>query len=274
MAMIKPFQDRVAVITGAARGIGKAIALRLAADGAHVMLNDILPSSDLERVADECSVLGGQALIMSADIAAATTARAMLDAALSRWGHVDIIVNNAFWEEQNAVGEISPEGWQKTLQVTVGGALFLIQAALPYWLEQRRGVVVNVSSVHAFASSHRRIAYDMAKNALITLTRSVACDYGPFGIRANAVCPGLIIADRNREWWTAVPERLDTVRWAYPARRPGTMEEVAAAVAFLASDEASYVNGTSLVVDGGMNAMLGEVGVLDFARDLWNERSI
>lgn len=273
MGLNKPFHNRVALVTGAGRGIGKAIALRLARDGADVVLNDILPQ-ELEKVAQECAALGSQTLIVAKDISAATTAKVMVDTALNRWGHMDIVVNNAFWEEQNAVGEISPSGWTQTLQVTVGGALFLIQAALPHWIEQKHGVVVNVSSVHAFASSHRRVAYDMAKNALITLTRSVACDYGPFGIRANAVCPGLIIADRNREWWTAVPERLDTVQWAYPARRPGTMEEVAACVAFLASEESSYVNGASLVVDGGMNAVLGEVGLLDFARDVWPDRSI
>jgi len=218
--------------------------------------------------------LGTPVVVVPGDISQRETSDAVVNAALAQWGRVDIVVNNAFWEEQNSVGEVSYEGWMKTLEVTVGGALLLTQTVLPHWIRQQSGVLVNVSSVHAYASSHRRIAYDMAKNALLTLTRSVACDYGPLGIRANAVCPGLILADRNRDWWTAVPDRLSTVQWAYPARRAGTMEEVAAAVAFLASDEASYVNGTSLMVDGGMNAVLAEVGVLDFARDAFKDRSI
>ncbi|MCY0899311.1 MAG: glucose 1-dehydrogenase [Firmicutes bacterium] len=260
------FNGRVALVTGSGRGIGLAIARRLGQEGAFVVINDLMPDEALAAVGRRLTSEAIDVRTVAGDIATDAVRQQMIEVAMDAWGHVDILVNNAYWEEVNGVDAISESGWRRTFEVSVTSALMMIQKILPAFRQQGHGAIVNVSSIHAWGASHRRVAYDTAKTALLAITRSVACDYGPEGVRCNAVCPGLILADRNRGWWTEVPARLDTVRWAYPARRAGTMEEVAAAVAFLASDDASFINGTSLMVDGGLSAMLAEVGLMDFAR--------
>jgi NAD(P)-dependent dehydrogenase (short-subunit alcohol dehydrogenase family) len=194
------------------------------------------------------------------DLADAEVPRLLVDRAVERFGGVDLVVNNAFWEEHGSLLEATLDGWDRTIQVCLRAAMLTVQAAVPAMLERGGGAIVNVSSVHALASSPGFLSYESAKAGLLGLTRSVAVELGPRQVRSNAVCPGFVLNERTSAAWTGDAREQALLLASIPLRRPGQPEEIARVVAFLGSDDASFVNGAVLCVDGGSTASLVEAG--------------
>jgi NAD(P)-dependent dehydrogenase (short-subunit alcohol dehydrogenase family) len=238
---------RTAVVTGAAGGIGAACARRLAADGAAVVLTDIQPA---DAVAKQIEADGGRALALIADVADEDAWLAVVRATEDRFGPVGVLVSNAYTVEVAPADATSRASWDRQLAVSLTGAFLGVRACLP-GLRATGGSVVVVSSVHANFGLPGRPAYAAAKGALVSLARQLAVEYGP-ALRVNAVLPGPI---ETPAWdgLSAADRELSAAATA--AGRLGTPEEVAAAVTFLASPQASYITGASLVVDGGWSAM-------------------
>lgn len=244
---MRGFEGKVAIVTGGANGIGAACARRLAADGASVVITDIVGGSAV--VADIASD-GGRADALVADVADEVAWERVLAHVHARFGEVSILVSNAYASELRPAHETSRISWERQLAVSLTGGFLGVRACIAD-LEANRGALVLVSSVHALVGMPGHPAYAAAKGGLVALGRQLAAEYGP-AVRVNSVVPGPILTAA----WDAVSE--DEVRRSIAATiagRLGTPEEVAAAVAFLASDEASFITGTSLVVDGGWSAV-------------------
>lgn len=253
---------QTALITGAAHGIGRAIALRLAGEGAAIAILD-LDAKGAEETAALIRAAGGHAFATGADITDMESLTAAIDAAEAALGPIGILVNNAAYTAAGDLAGISLEGWHREIDVNVNGTYHCLRALLPKMQARGGGVVVNIASVNG-VRYFGNPAYSAAKAALINLTQSVASEYGKHGIRCNAVLPGSVRTDNIT--WKIRQERDPEVftklaRW-YPLGRVAEPEDVAKAVSFLASDEASYITGVSLPVDGGltagMNVMISE----------------
>jgi NAD(P)-dependent dehydrogenase (short-subunit alcohol dehydrogenase family) len=263
----RPFAGRVAIVTGASRGIGRATALRFAALGADLVVSAYSEEAALKNVAAECSAYGAHVVPMDADLAEVETGSRLVDAAVGQLARIDVVVNNAFWEEEGSLGDLSDSGWQRTLAITLGGAMVVMRAALPHF-KLRGGSIVNVASAHGVASAPGFAAYESAKAGLLGLSRSVAVEYGCRGVRCNVVSPGLVLSERIERWWSESSERQRAMKASIPLGRPGRPEEIARVITFLASEEASFVNGAMVAVDGGTTAMLPEVASLRLVGEL------
>jgi NAD(P)-dependent dehydrogenase (short-subunit alcohol dehydrogenase family) len=248
---------RSAIVTGGASGIGLAVARRLAADGRAVAIC----GRRLERckaAASELEAEGHTALAIAADVGDPDEAELAVAAGLERLEGLDVLVNNAGIGNSAPAGEETPEGWERVMRVNLTGAFLMARAALPALLE-RGGCIVNVSSVNGYLAGPGWAAYCTSKAGLIMLTRTLANDYGPRGVRANVVCPGWVRtpmgdADMDEVAEARGVDREEAYRLTHvdnPLHRPGLPEEIAAVVAFLAGPDASYVNGVTLPVDGG-----------------------
>jgi NAD(P)-dependent dehydrogenase (short-subunit alcohol dehydrogenase family) len=244
---------KTAIVTGAAGGIGAAIVRELVAEGAVVIGVDV--DLAIGSLAESCGD-SDRVLAVRGDIRDDATLDAIFAAASSLDAPASILVNCAFWEERAPLLEVTAAGWAATLDVSLTAAMRL-STAFARTFDGGDGAIVNVASVHAFGAVPAFAAYEAAKAGLIALTRSLAVELGPRGIRCNAVAPGFIRVERNRAVWSD-DVALRRLMQAYPLGRPGLPEEVARCVAFLASARASYVNGACLAVDGGMSAFLPE----------------
>jgi NAD(P)-dependent dehydrogenase (short-subunit alcohol dehydrogenase family) len=250
-------EGKVAIVSGGGSGIGAETARLFAREGARVVVTGRRPEP-IQRVADE---IGGRAV--PGDTADPERVAQAVQVAREAFGGLDVVVANAALGFGGAAIDVSDERWERTLEVNVGGAFRLVRAALPALLERGGGSIVLVSSVSALVSGPEGAAYQTSKAALLGLARSLAVDYGPNGIRANAVCPGWVVTPMGDTSMDAVAaERGISREDAYrvttehvPLRRPATAEEIAACCLFLASDESSIVTGTTLVADGGSTAV-------------------
>ena len=246
-------EGKVAIISGGGTGIGAATARRFASEGARVVVTGRRPEP-LETVATE---IGGRAV--AGDTSDGKHIREAVEEAHEAFGGLDIVVANAGVGFGGAAAEVDDEGWQRTVEVNLTGAFRLVRAALPALIERGGGSIVLVSSVSGLVGGVESAAYIASKAAMIGLARSIAVDYGPRGIRANALCPGWVVTPMgDRAMETLMAERGITLEEAYrlvtqhvPLRRPATPDEMAACCLFLASDESSVVTGTTLVADGG-----------------------
>jgi NAD(P)-dependent dehydrogenase (short-subunit alcohol dehydrogenase family) len=238
---------RVAIVTGAGNGIGRATARRLAAAGGRVVVADVEADSAAETVR-LIREAGGRATASRTDVSSAPDLEAMVGLAVETYGRLDILHNNAFWAVVKGAAEHAEAEWDRTMAVIVKGAWYASKLAIPHLLRAGGGAIVNTASVHSVVSFPGYPAYDAAKAALLGLTRNLAAEYGPRGIRTNAVLPGGI---DTRVWDPGGQAGRDAFAAQVPLRRLGRPEEIASAVLFLVSDEASYVNGAALVVDGG-----------------------
>jgi meso-butanediol dehydrogenase/(S,S)-butanediol dehydrogenase/diacetyl reductase len=258
------YQGRVAIVTGASKGIGRAIAERLAREGASLVLTAIEDDLLLE-VEGACRGLGASVTTLAGDLADEKLPERLASIAQDKFGGLDVVVNNAFWEEPGAVGEVSLAGWDRTLRITLTAAMLMTRAAIPPMLARKGGSIVNISSMRAVAAGHGMAAYEAAKAGLLALTRSVAIDYGPRGIRCNCVCPGLILSERIRGWYEGSEGGRLAFETVIPLGRAGLPEEIASVVAFVGGPEASYMNGAIIAVDGGSVAGLPENAALSLA---------
>ncbi len=242
------FAGRTAVVTGAASGIGAATAARLAEEGAAVVLTDIAEEPG-RAAAERITKGGGQARFVTADVAAEEDWARVVSAAHA-FGPVDVLVSNAFTVDVRPAHEMTLPSWQRQLDVNLTGGFLGVRAVLPD-LRAGGGAVVLISSVHAHRGIPGHPAYAAAKGALLSLCGQLAVEYGP-EVRVNAVVPGPIL---TAAWDRVSEDDRERSVAETAARRFGTPEEVAAAIAFLAADEASYITGTSLVVDGGWSVV-------------------
>jgi NAD(P)-dependent dehydrogenase (short-subunit alcohol dehydrogenase family) len=248
------YGDKVVLITGAGRGIGRATALRLASEGASLAILDRDGAAAAEA-AGAVREAGREALALSADI----TDQAALEAALAElqeaFGRIDVLVNNAARALQGNLAQTTPEDWLSEIAGTLNGAYFVTRLVLPGMVARGKGAIVNVGSVNGLLTLGNP-GYSAAKAGMLNFTRSLATEYGPRGIRANMVSPGTIRTG-SPSWQKRLardPQVFDKLARWYPVGRVGRPDDIAAAIAFLAADEAGFVNGANLVVDGGLTA--------------------
>ena len=244
---------RVALVTGAARGIGAATALRLAAEGASVALAD-LDESQAQQAAQQIDTSGEHALAIGCNVAESDQVQQMVDRTVERFGRLDILVNNAGITRDNLLFKMSEDDWDAVIGVHLRGAFLCARAAQKPMVEQQYGRIISLSSVSALGN-RGQVNYSAAKAGLQGLTRTLAIELGPFGITANAVAPGFIVTEMTRataERMGLTPEQLQAGAAARIAlRRVAQPSEVASVIAFLASDDASYVSGQVIYVNGG-----------------------
>lgn len=249
-------EGKIAVITGAGSGIGRATALRFAAEGATVVVGDLSPEG-AAAVAGEIAAHGGRAHARQLDVASSAEVEAIIDEAVTRYGRIDILMNNAACPHGAAVSATTDEDWRRVMSVTLDGVFYGIRSALKRMVGQGSGSILNISSGAGLGGEVMLGAYGAAKAAVINLTKTAAVENAAFGVRVNCICPGPIATPPLAAWLGAVPGGAEAFANQIPARRIGEPEEIAAVAVFLASDEASYVTGAVVVADGGVNARTG-----------------
>ncbi|MDG4863937.1 SDR family NAD(P)-dependent oxidoreductase [Streptomyces sp. T-3] len=248
---MRRFEEHGVLITGAARGIGAATAARLAQEGGRILLADV-DGTEAEKTAGVLREQGAEAWALECDVASRASVEAAVAYAMDRLGRLDVLVNNAASCGLDAplFEDESDEVWQRDLDITLNGAFRCARAAMPHLTASGRGAIVNIGSVNGEVSFGNH-AYSAAKAGLASLTRTLADHAGPRGVRVNLVAPGTV----RTSAWTGRERQLDAVRSLYPLGRVGEPEDIAAAVAFLASGDAAWITGTTLRVDGGVLAV-------------------
>jgi len=261
----------VAIVTGGAMGIGGAIVRRLAEAGAKVLIADF--DEEAARINTErVRSTGGEVAFIRTDISQMAEVEAMVNYAVEKWGRLDLLVNNA-WHGKEADGSaltLTESAWEYAMNVMVKSHYWAARHAVPHMAKHGVGSIVNISSVHGQLVAERKLAYEGAKAAVIGITRQMSCDFGPMGIRVNAICPGHVVTERIQEHWQKNPSLLSFFEQQYPLRRVGTPEDIANGVAFLCSNQSSFITGHTLVIDGGMTVQLQEdlsVRLAQFYRD-------
>ena len=242
------FANRTALVTGASRGIGEAVARRLAAEGAHVIAA-ARTAGALERLVAEIAAAGGSAAALTMDLSDAASIEAGARQALASPSGVDILVNNAGVTEDNLILRMSREAWDRVLATNLTGAFLLTQAIVKGMVKKRYGRIVNISSVVGIMGNPGQANYAASKAGLIGLTKSVARELASRNVTCNAVAPGFIETDMTQKM---TPQAREALAAQIPAGRLGSPDDVAHAVAFLASEAASYITGHVLTVSGGL----------------------
>ncbi len=254
----KPFnlEGKIAVVTGSAQGIGKAIAMALARSGATVVVSDILVAKGEAAAAE----LGEAAIFMPCDISDAKQVRSLVETTVQRFGRLDIMVNNAGInsnrpEDRVTTDKYPDETWHRIIDVDLNGTFYCCKAAAAQMVRQKSGSIINMASIAGVVALRLQIGYVAAKAAIVKMTEAMACELGPYGVRVNAVSPGSTVTESTRALFYSkegiFSELAERVVSFIPQGCPGEPEEIANAVVFLASDAASYINGHNLVVDGG-----------------------
>ncbi|MCW5981044.1 MAG: glucose 1-dehydrogenase [Bryobacteraceae bacterium] len=243
-------RNKTALVTGAGNGIGREIAMRFAAEGARIYSLDLDAAGNAgtaKRVRDA----GGFSEAIEGDVSSA----ADVERAFAAAGPVDILVNNAAaWGGDGWLHQVSEESWDRVVAVTLKGVFLASREALKTMMPRREGVIVNISSVNALAGIHLA-AYSAAKGGINSLTRVMALQYGPYGIRVNAICPGTIMTESSRRYYDEHREAEAELLALYPAGRFGEPADVAHCAVYLASEEARFFNGSILTLDGAMSAV-------------------
>lgn len=246
--------NRVAIVTGSGRGLGAATALRLAAEGANVVIND-LSREHAEAVAKEIEKLGRKTLLSTHDVSSTTEANALVDEVKSKFGRVDILVNNAGITRDSLLVKLTEEKWDEVIRVNLKGPFNMGQACAKIMVEQKYGKIVNLASI-AWLGNIGQTNYAASKAGVVGLTRTWALELARYQINVNAIAPGLI----DTQMTQAIPQEVkDKFIQKIPFKRIGKPEDIASIVAFLSSDEANYITGQCIQVDGGLTT--GSAGV-------------
>lgn len=269
------FAGKVAVVTGGALGIGGATARKLASEGASVLIADFNDEAATNNV-DRITAAGGTSKSLTTDVSRHDDIRAAVETAVKEWGRLDIMVNNAFPTDTrdapwwgNAVS-VPEEGWDLGMSMLTKALYLGAKYAVPEMERTGGGSIVNLASVHGLLMAPNSLVYEAGKSAVIGMTRQMAIDFGPIGIRVNCVCPGHIVTEGIRRMWEDNAEGLKFFEQQYPVGRTGVPDDIASGIAFLCSDEASFITGHPLVIDGGLSIQLQEdLGVVlgKYARD-------
>ncbi len=239
--------EKVAIVTGAGRGLGRAIAVGFAREGAKVVLSG-RTESQLQETAEE---IGPDALVSVGDVRDPDAVRALVEGAVERFGKLDILVNNAGVGSVRPTEDLELEEWRRVIETNLTGPFLCAQAAGRVMLAQGYGRIINMASLTSKIGLPMRAAYGTSKGGIMSLTQSLAVEWGPRGLRVNAIAPGFIRTALQDDLVRRGLFPVDRIVARTPARRMGTPEDVAAAAIFLASDEANWVNGETFVVDGG-----------------------
>lgn len=260
--------ERVAIITGAASGIGKATAKLFAREGARVIIAD-LDEKLGRQVAADIQAAGGTAEFVRTDVSKFTDAQAAAARALELWGRIDILYNNAAPtrlcnEKDRAVHELDEAVWDTMIDVALKGAFLMAKAVLPTMMQQKRGVILNTATIDALIAEPGVDSYTAAKGGIIALTRGMALNYAKHGVRVNTISPGYVITECQLDWY-ANPQARAAAE-ALHLTRLGKPEDIAELALFLASDKAEFITGSNLVIDGGFSAFKAQLQGGDFFR--------
>ena len=241
---------KVAIVTGATQGIGRAGALRFAKEGAKVVCAGRNTTKG-EAVVEEIKAMGGEAIFVQTDIKSEADMDKLLKATIDVYGKLDILYNNAGIAYSEDLFQYDQVKWDELIEVNLRAPYLLCKKALPLLLETK-GNILNTSSISGLKAQHRGYAYNASKTALIRITEIMALEFAPKGVRVNAICPGVTKTDILS---TVAPEQLEQLAMAIPMGRLGEPEEIAAAAVFMVSDDASYMTGQALAIDGGYTTM-------------------
>ncbi|WP_373748357.1 glucose 1-dehydrogenase [Jeotgalibaca porci] len=249
-------ENKVAVVTGAASGMGRAISVMYAQEGAKVVLADY-NLEGAEEAAKEIIAAGGTALAVKADVADSNDIAAMIDTAISEYGSLDILVNNAgIMDSFEPVGEVTDENWERIFDVNTKGVMRAMRKAVNYWLENdKKGNIINVISTGGLNGAHAGVAYGASKHAVVALTKNTAFMYAQKNIRVNGIAPGAVATNISSGMTSVSELGMSRARLAHgviPAT--GTSEDIGSVAVFLGSDDTAFVNGTIIVADGGWTA--------------------
>ncbi len=254
---------KVALVTGGAAGIGRSIALRFAREQAAVALVDV-DEAGARAVAAEIEKSGGRALALRGDVAREEDVRRAVEQTVARFGALHVLVNNAGVNVMKTVESATEADWARAMDVDLKGVWLFCKHALPS-LRAARGTIVNIASTHAFRTMPSSFPYAAAKGGVISLTKSLAIDAGPAGVRVNAICPGTIETRLTTDWFASQPDPAlarQRMLAAIPLGRLGTPDDVAALALYLASDESSFLSGAAIPLDGGRDALSAAATIL------------
>lgn len=241
-------KEKVAIVTGASRGIGRAVALSLAAEGAHVVVNYARSNTAADEVVAQITIDGGSAIALQADVSDTDQVEALVKATMDKWGRVDVLVNNAGITRDTLLLRMKPEDWQAVINLNLNGVFYCTRAVSKIMLKQRTGRIINIASVAGLMGNPGQANYSAAKAGVVGFTKTVAKELAARGITVNAVAPGFIKTDMTEDL-SNVEEILKFI----PLGRYGQPEEVAGLIRFLAADPAAgYITGQVLTIDGGM----------------------
>lgn len=256
------FDGKVAVVTGGALGIGGATCRRLAADGASVLIADIADDA-AEANTQRITAAGGVAIAVHADVGVSADVKAMIQRAVDEYGRLDILVQNAFGVSteypgmQGSAVSVEEAAWDRGMAVLTKALYLGAKYAVPEMVKTGDGgSIINIASVHSFLMIKNNLIYEAGKSAVVGMTRQMAIDFGPMGVRVNAICPGWIVTESGREMIEKKPEFYDYAVTQYPIGRAGDPDDIASAIAFLCSEDAGFITGHPLVVDGGLSIQL------------------
>ncbi len=246
-------KKQVAIVTGAGQGIGRAIALTLAREGATVVVNDI-DLEKAEKVAEEVSAQGGQALPVQADVSVGDEVNNLVEKTLDSYKRVDILVNNAGVAKMTRLLELTEAEWDRTMNINIKGQFLCSKAVIAHMIKQERGKIVNIASLAAHIGAPGLAAYGASKGGVVQLTKALAVELGKYNIMVNAVSPGLTLTDLIKSTVKDRPDFLEGMD-RIPLRRAAEPEDIANVVLFLASSESDYITGQVIIVDGGLMAI-------------------
>jgi len=246
---IKELEGKISLVSGASRGVGKAIALKLASLGSKVAINYLASDEAADKVAREIESQGGEAMLVKANVADATAVKAMTRQIVSRWGKIDILVNNAGIAKDSLLPRMPDDIWDEVINTNLRGAYLCTKFALRSMMDQSWGRIINISSLAGVVGNPGQANYSAAKGGLIAFTKSVAREMGSRNITANAIAPGFIVTDMTEK---LPQETKDDILSRIPLNRFATPEDVSDLVAFLASERAGYITAQVICIDGGV----------------------
>ena len=263
------FSGKVTIVTGGALGIGGGISRKFSEKGSKIVIADIDLEASLEN-SEKIRNLGGECEVIKTDVSKSSDIKNMVDFTLEKYGRIDNLIQNAFSTGNNtsfggSALEVEEQSWDQGIAM-LQKAIYLGAKYAGEELIRNKGSIINISSVHGLLMSKGALIYEAGKSAVIGMTKQMACDFSPLGVRVNAICPGHIVTEKMEVRWNEIPSGLKFFEEQYPVRRTGIPEDIANGAAFLCSEEASFITGHSLVIDGGLSIQLQEDFGVDQAK--------